>query len=109
MSRDKRGRGIPVRSTQLTATVSVALVLVILGLTALLGLAARSVSHDIRQQVGFVVVMADGASESQVASMRNYWRKSPYVANVRYSSATRSWRVGRSWPEMMVRRRRCLV
>ena len=87
MSRDKRGRGIPVRSTQLTATVSVALVLVILGLTALLGLAARSVSHDIRQQVGFVVVMADGASESQVLSMRNYWRKAPYVANVRYSSA----------------------
>ena len=87
MSRDKRGRGIPVRSTQLTATVSVALVLVILGLTALLGLAARSVSHDIRQQVGFVVVMADGTSESQVASMRNYWRKAPYVANVRYSSA----------------------
>ena len=83
MSRDKRGRGIPVRSTQLTATVSVALVLVILGLTALLGLAARSVSHDIRQQVGFVVVMADGASESQVLSMRNYWRKAPYVANVR--------------------------
>lgn len=87
MSREKRGRGIPVRSTQLTATVSVALVLIILGLTALLALAARSVSRDIRQQVGFVVVMAEDATDAQVAALKNYWRKAPYVADVRFSSA----------------------
>lgn len=87
MSRLQRGRGIPVRSTQLTATVSVALVLIILGLTALLALAARSVSSDIRQQVGFVVVMAEDASEAQVAAMQRYWKAAPYVAGVRFSSA----------------------
>ena len=84
MSRLQRGRGIPVRSTQLTATVSVALVLIILGLTALLALAARSVSSDIRQQVGFVVVMAEDASEAQVAAMQRYWKAAPYVAGVRF-------------------------
>lgn len=86
MRKSKR-KIIPVRSTQVTATISVALVLIILGVVALMGIAASSVSRDIRQQLGFVVVMSDTATPDQIKTFKNFWEKAPYVENVKYSSA----------------------
>lgn len=82
-----RSHGIPVLSTQVTAIVSVALVLIILGVVGLFGIAARAVSHDIRQQVGLQVMLADNVTESRIAELKDYWSKAPYVATLRYSSA----------------------
>lgn len=82
-----RSHVIPVLSTQVTAIVSVALVLIILGIVGLFGIAARAVSHDIRQQVGFQVMLADNVSDARIAELKHYWSATPYVATVRYASA----------------------
>lgn len=82
-----RSHVVPVLSTQVTAIVSVALVLIILGIVGLFGIAARAVSHDIRQQVGFQVMLADNVSEARIAELKDYWSKAPYVATLRYASA----------------------
>lgn len=96
--KDKRRSGLPVFSSQITATVSVTLVLLTLGVAALMGLAARSVRDDIRSRVGFVVVMADDASAGQIEQMRAYWASSQYVASVSYASADD---VLHRWQELM--------
>lgn len=85
MSKSHR-HGIPVFSTQATATVSVSLVLVILGIMGLLGVAVHSVGNDIRQQVGMVVVLDDGLTDAQVTGLKRQLSAEPYAAAVRYSS-----------------------
>ena len=78
---------IPVLSTQVTAVVSVALVLIILGIVGLFGIAARTVSHDIRQQVGFQVMLADNLSESRIAELKRKLQDADYVATLQFASA----------------------
>lgn len=78
---------IPIFSTQATATMSVALVLIILGITGLLGVAARNLSNDIRRQVGFVVILSDDITPQQSAALKQLWRSEPYVERIKYSSA----------------------
>lgn len=89
--------GIPVLSTQATAIVSVALVLIILGIIGLLGIAARAVSVDVRQQVGFVVMVSDDATDAEINNLKKMWSSEPYVSSVRFSSAED---VLRRWEEI---------
>lgn len=82
-----RKRIIPVKSTQVTAVISVALVLIILGVVALLGLVARSVSRDIKQQLGFVVIMSDTMTANQLNAFGANLKKMPYAQKVNFSSS----------------------
>ncbi|MCI9608314.1 MAG: hypothetical protein HFJ94_09100 [Muribaculaceae bacterium] len=86
MKNSKR-KSLPILGSQLTATVSVALVLLVLGVIALMGIAARNAGEDIRSRIGFVVIMDENASESQTAALKSLWQNAPYVSLVRYSSA----------------------
>lgn len=61
-------RKISTFGSRLTSIVSVCLVLVLLGMAAMIGLAARSVSDDVKRNLGFTIVMerefpAAGAEE----------------------------------------------
>lgn len=94
----KRHKILPVFSSQLTSTVSVALVLFILGVTALLGIAARSATTAIREQTGFVVIMSSDATEIQINRLKSLWTKAPYVSDAKYASADE---VMRRWRDMM--------
>lgn len=61
--------------------------LLVLGVIALMGIAARNAGEDIRSRIGFVVIMDENASESQTAALKSLWQNAPYVSLVRYSSA----------------------
>ena len=50
---------IPIFSTRATATLSVALVLVILGLAAMVGIVTGRVTESVKENMGFVVVLAE--------------------------------------------------
>lgn len=73
-------------SVHVTATVSVALVLLLLGIVALLGLAARSVTNQIKEQLGFDVVLVESASLDDINDFKRRWSAEPYVASFIYHS-----------------------
>lgn len=96
--RKNRRHSIPLLSSQLTATVSVALVLLILGVMALLGVAAKNAADDIRSRIGFVIIMAEDADDASTLALRKRLETAPYTAAVHYSSADD---VLRKWNESM--------
>lgn len=77
---------IPLLSTRLTATVSVALVLLLLGLAAITGIAAHNIATEILQSVGFVVLFNDDARPADINNMKKRFSSAPYVSSFAYSS-----------------------
>ena len=73
-------------NTNITSIISVALVLLLLGMGAMLGLFARSAAERVRANIGFDVSMSDTASDSQVLAMKRLLSAAPYTASVRYVS-----------------------
>ena len=73
-------------NTNITSIISVALVLLLLGMGAMLDLFARSAAERVRANIGFDVSMSDTASDSQVLAMKRLLSAAPYTASVRYVS-----------------------
>lgn len=82
----KSRKGFSSLSVQLTATVSVALVLLLLGMVATLAFAARSVTTEIKEHMGFDVVLAEDVTADDVNSFKQMFAAAPYVASFRYFS-----------------------
>ena len=74
-------------SKQLTATVSVALVLLILGLVGSLAVATRSVTDTIKENLGFNLIMADSLPDAEINAFKQRFNSAPYVASYDYFSA----------------------
>lgn len=93
-------------SAQITSTISVALVLLVLGIVAFMGVAAHHITTDIKENLGFVVMLDDNISESTINSLKQKWAKAPYVASQQFISAEEalqqeSERMGEDILEMM--------
>lgn len=73
-------------NANITSIISVALVLLLLGMGAMLGLFARSATERIKAGIGFDVSMSDTATDSQVLAMKRLLSAAPYTASVRYIS-----------------------
>ncbi|MBD5314500.1 MAG: FtsX-like permease family protein [Bacteroides sp.] len=82
----KRHHLIPLFTTRVTATLSVALVLFILGIAALMGIAARKVTEGIRENMGFVVLFNEDVTASDISAVKNGLERSGGVRKVIYSS-----------------------
>lgn len=82
----KSKKGISTFSAQITSTISVALVLLLLGIISLLGIAANSITTEIRENMGFSVIFSDSATVKQVNSLKQMFTSSPGIAGVRYYS-----------------------
>lgn len=70
----------------MTAMISMSLVLIVLGLMSLGGIAAHSLSEQVRQKMGFTVIMNDNATPAEINALLRSWRKSPYVSAAKYTS-----------------------
>ncbi len=86
MSR-KRNNVIPHLSTRVTATVSVALVLLLAGMAAFVGVAARSLTDAVRETNGFILILDDEVTASQTDRLRTRLESMPQVAKVTFRSA----------------------
>ncbi len=75
-------KGIPIFTSQLTATLSVAMVLLLLGLIAMLGIGAHTVTDSIRSSVGFDVVLSDSVKPSEVNALKQALISAPYTSSV---------------------------
>lgn len=72
---------------QLTATISVALVLLILGIVGLLAIGTRSVTDNIKENLGFTLVMKEDASEADINSLKQAFTGSEYVSSFTFLSS----------------------
>lgn len=82
----KSRKGFSSLSVQLTATISVALVLLLLGMVATLGLAARRVTTDIKERIGFDVVLDESATLDDINGYKQMFGDAPYVSSYLYHS-----------------------
>ncbi|MBQ8773004.1 MAG: permease-like cell division protein FtsX [Muribaculaceae bacterium] len=78
--------GISTASAQITATVSVTLVLLLIGIIALLSVAAYHITKDIKENIGFDIVLCEDVSEKETNSLKQQLTTAHYVASIRYFS-----------------------
>lgn len=82
----RRHHLIPLFTTRATATVSVALVLFILGVASFMGIAAHKVTEGIKGNMGFVVLFNEEVTASDIDAVRSRLKKNPGVSSISYSS-----------------------
>lgn len=82
----KRFQHIPLFSTRATAIVSVALVLLILGIAALVGCATHSLSRTVRDNMGFVVIFNEDVTAGDIARVVDVLKADGAVSSTEYSS-----------------------
>lgn len=92
----KRRKGISTFSAQITSTISVSLVLLLLGIVSTLGIAVRSVTDSIKENMGFDIVLKEDAGESTVNRYKQMFTSAPYVSEFSYFSADDAQRI---WQE----------
>ncbi len=83
---DKRKAKISTFGSHLTSVISVALVLLILGILAMTLEASRSISDDIRRNIGFVVKASPSASDADINRLKQLVGQSPAVGSYIFSS-----------------------
>ena len=82
-------------SANVTAVISVALVLLLLGIVAVIGGGARGLSEKIKENIGFDISMKEDATEHQIAALRRDIAAAPFTARMKYVSkedALEVWR-----------------
>ncbi|WP_300859251.1 permease-like cell division protein FtsX, partial [uncultured Duncaniella sp.] len=82
----RRHHLIPLFTTRATATLSVALVLFILGLAAFMGIAAHKVTQGIKENMGFVVLFNEDVTASDIDAVKTRLKKMTGVRETIYSS-----------------------
>lgn len=85
MEKQKKSK-ISYFQSDVTSTISVALVLVLIGVTAFLALAGRSMANDLKENMGFSIVLTSDATEQQTAELDRKFKTAPYAARATYIS-----------------------
>jgi len=83
----KKHKGISTFSAQITSTISVSLVLMLLGIIALLGIAATSITNEIKANMGFDIILVENASEAESNKLKQMLLNAPYISSTKYISA----------------------
>ncbi len=86
----KKRRLLSTLAAQMTAMISMSLVLIVLGIMSLGGIAAHSLSEQVRQKMGFTVIMDDNATPDQINALLRSWSKAPYVSAIKYTSPSQA-------------------
>ena len=86
MSESKSGRHITFFNARLTSTISISLVLFILGIVVLMGILATRLSMYVKENMGFSIVLKENVKESQVKKLQKKRDIAPYVRATQYIS-----------------------
>ena len=70
----------------LTAGVSILMVLLVLGLVVFFGLTARNLSVYVRENIGFSILLSDEMREGDIVKMQRQLNQEPYVRQSEYIS-----------------------
>lgn len=94
MTKEKKSK-VSYFQSNITATVSVALVLVLVGVVAFLMLTAQKLGNNLKENIGFSIVLKGDASADDEAQLNALFKKAPYVTKVEYISkdaALQQWK-----------------
>lgn len=83
----KKSHKTPVLGSQLTATMSVALLLLLLGVMGVAILAAQRYGNSLRRDLALIVKIVPGSETRAVNDLRTRVNKAPYVSSYSYTSA----------------------
>ena len=84
----KNGRKL--RSSYVTTTISIALVLFLLGIIGLLSLNAQKLSQYVKENIGFTVLIKDNAREAEVKRLEKLLTTSPFIKQTEYVDKDRA-------------------
>lgn len=94
MSKPNKKSRISFFHSDTTTVMSVALVLLLLGIVAFLGLAAKQVTSNLKENIGFDVVVKESATEAEINQLKQMWNNAAYMSSVKYVSredALKEW------------------
>ncbi len=74
------------QTSQFSTVLSIALMLYVLGLLALLLLSANQISNNVKENIGLTVILSDSASTENINSIQNNISSKSFVKNVDYVS-----------------------
>jgi len=80
--------------SNITTVMSVSLVLLLLGMVALLGMVTHRLTNDLKENIGFDVVLSQTATQNEINHLKQMWNASPYMSSVKYVSredALKEW------------------
>ena len=86
MAKPKRKKHSSFLGARLTSTVSMALVLFLLGIVALLGVMASRLTVHVRENMGFSVILDENATDNQIKTLQKRLTAAPYARSVEYIS-----------------------
>ncbi len=82
--------GKKLRSSYITTTISIALVLFLLGIIGLLSLNARRLSNYVKENIGFTVIVKDNSREAEVKRLEKMLASEPFVKQTEYIDKERA-------------------
>ncbi len=82
--------GKRLRSSYVTTTISIALVLFLLGIIGLLMLNAQRLSVYVKENIGFTVLIKDNAREAEVKRLEKLLSTSPFIKSTQYIDKERA-------------------
>lgn len=86
MSTTKQKKRLSFLEARITSTLSVSLVLFILGIMSMMGILANNLSVYVRENIGFSIILKDSAQESDVIGLQNLLENADYVKAAQYIS-----------------------
>lgn len=86
MSTPKKKKRFTFLEARITSTLSVSLVLFILGIMAMLGILANNLSVYVRENIGFSIVLKDTATDTNVAQLQASLANAEYIKAAQYIS-----------------------
>jgi len=82
--------GKKLRSSYITTTISIALVLFLLGIIGLLSLNAQRLSTYVKENIGFTILIKDNAREAEVKRLEKLLATSPFIKQTEYVDKDRA-------------------
>ncbi|MBK3518554.1 cell division protein FtsX [Carboxylicivirga marina] len=82
--------GRKLRSSYITTTISIALVLFLLGIIGLLFLNAQRLSTYVKENIGFTILIKDNAREAEVKRLEKLLSTSPFIKQTEYIDKDRA-------------------
>ncbi len=83
---NKKKKRFSFLEARITSTLSVSLVLFILGIMTLLGVLANNLSVYVRENIGFSIVLKESVRDKQITELQNILEDAPYVKAAQYIS-----------------------
>lgn len=96
MNTRRKRRLFSTAGAKVTSTVSVALVLFVLGLLSVVAIVTRKVADTVRESVGFDIVIADGATLTDIEHLKSDIVSSPFALSLVEHTAEES---AKRWKE----------